>query len=398
MKSKKIMGIAFSSFLFLVFMSSIVSSIGLAPASKELLLTKNNFEYEIKIFNPNREKGIYRVDVSGDFSDYITLSENRIILNENDEFKTIKVYLNLPENYDLDGGEYVARIVVGKEAEETGQVVALMKFASKLILTVPYDGASVNIKVVTPNFIRNTNNNFAIEVENKGILDAYNCKAIIDLYNQENVKIISLSSEQKNIAPEAKETFLLPWSPNEKNGNYLAKTKFTCNNIEIIRENKFKIGSPEISIQNLSVDKFELGEIVKFDLLLSSNWGENIPNVFVNVELLKDDVQVANAKTESVNFGPFKKINVPFYIDTNGIQEGEYVITIKVNYLGKQIIESYEAYITPDNVIFNAISGKVVAEEEVNKTHDYSTILFIAIITVMIIGIFIVIILMHKHK
>jgi len=397
LRTNKLLGIIFASLLLTLVMTTLVSSIGLAPASKEVLLTKNNFEYELKIFNQEKEEGTFDITATGDLAQFVSFSEDTVTFDRKDEYKLVKVIFNMPNNFELSGGDYITRVLVQKQTEKIQHIGALLGVASILKITVPYEGIAIEVKLIAPTFNKGTINNFAIEAENKGNQNAQNCKADIEIFNHLDTKIATLTSEQRIISSKTKEIFLLPWSADEENGNYKAKAKFVCENVEIFKEAKFTIGGPEITIENLSVDKFTLGEIVKFDLLLASNWGEPIQGVFVDVELLKDEVQIASAKTESVEIEAFGKLNVPFYIDTDGLEPGEYIINITVNYLGRQISEGYIAYVTPDSVVFNAISGKVVAGDELVEKGT-STFKILLIIVCMLVIIFNVVRIVMHHK
>lgn len=354
MKTNKILGLVF---LFLLVMP-LSAAIGLAPASKQSLLDNADIVYELRIMNEQQDEGEFEIQVTGDLQEHIRLSKNKIVFDKEKKFENIQVILTKPSQ-KLEGGEYITRIIVQKNNVEQNQMIAQIGVASKLIITVPYEGVALDAELFVPNFIKNTENQFSVNVLNNGIKDATNCKAIVEVFTPLNAKIYSKTTESMSIVKKTKERITIPWTPNVENGNYLAKATVICDEMQVSKETPFSVGSPEILIDDVIADKFKLGQISKLDLVLSNAWGEVIKDVFAEVELMKDDKVLAQSKTESKNIQGLGKEILPAYLDMTSIEPGKYMLVITVKYLGKELSEVYEAMITQDKMTLSSLTGKV---------------------------------------
>ena len=359
MNYRFIFGLVFVMMLLL----PMTSAIGLAPATKEVLIDNNNLTYDLKIVNENNDAGEYNIIVTGDMEKYIKLSKSKIVFDKNKKSENIQITFDKPDK-ELEGGEYLTRIIVKKTGTKNKEMIAQVGVASKLIIIIPYDGVALNTELFSPNFIKNKENSFTLNVVNKGVKEATNCKAVVEVFTSLNAKVYSTITENTNIPPKSKERLLIPWTPNVENGNYLVKSTLICDGLQDIKQTAFTVGSPELSVDGLVASKFKLGEISKFDLILSSAWGEVIQGVHAEAELLKDDKEILSAKTESKDVPALGKEILPIYLDLTNVDAGRYELFVTVKYLGKEISEVYDTYMTSDKVVLNSLSGNVVKGDE----------------------------------
>ncbi|MGV8161938.1 MAG: hypothetical protein ACP5N2_01225 [Candidatus Nanoarchaeia archaeon] len=400
----KLLAILFLFLLNVFLFSNSVQGLGVLPAFEETILEGSSIKYDITIVNEENIDQELSVLVEGDLAEYIRLSESVISFSKGEPRKTITATLTVPQRLTFRPGEYNNRVVIKQQSKEEG-MIAKLGVASRWIITVPGEGASLTVNLFSPNFIKNSQNSFSVEVFNKGNKQASNCKALIDVYTALNVKVDSFVSTSRNIAPKTQDRIQIYWTPNVENGNYFAKASVICDDADGYGEKSFSVGSPDLEIESFATDNFKLGEISKFDLILSSSWGEQIDGVHADVELAKGDLSIFKIGTESKNIGPLKSISIPVFMDTAGVAPGDYTIFITLYYLGKQKEEVYSAKLLEDRAVITSLTGNVVGGRASDSSgagdksgDSYMGLLILAIVIVVIVNVVLVIKFMRKKK
>lgn len=406
MKTSKInkkvaFNIIFILMIFL-FTTQSVFAIGVVPASKEYLLDNNKITYSIRLVNDEFSDKTYELEVAGDLAQYITLNTEKISFNKNEKYKEFIVNVDIPESLDVLGGEYVNRITIKESATQATNIAAKVGVVSKLTLVSPYKDASLKSNFITPNFIKDQQNSFSLEVKNEGIKDAKNCRGLLSIQSNTNTELDLLIHEPVDIKPGYTQRYLFPWKATLNNGDYYAKATVICDGLESIEENKFNIGSPSIKVLKLVSDNFKLGQINKFDLILESEWNSAINNVYADISLTKDKSILQNAKTPTSNFEKLDTQTFPLFIDTTKVEPGTYEFMITIHYLEKETIELFNLLMTTEGVKISSITGNVIGNSIPQKTELKESgevnLLTLLIIVVVLVNGFLFYMLIKKKK
>ena len=97
-------------------------------------------------------------------------------------------------------------------------------------------------------------------------------------------------------------------------------------------EKVFTVGKATIEILGIDTKNFQLGGIAKMDVKLRSNWNEML-TIFAELFIKNLDMDViANVKTPTADLEPGKDMTLTAYWDTEGVAEGKYYITLRVNF------------------------------------------------------------------
>jgi hypothetical protein len=137
-----------------------------------------------------------------------------------------------------------------------------------------------------------------------------------------------------------------------------------------------------IDLLEISVKDFKLGGIAKFDLLAQSKWNQPISGVYAHliVNDQKGD-KVADFKSASLDMAAFEKAHMFAYWDTEGINEGDYITKVAINY-GDRVTEREVNTKVGLNSISTEIgglsSGAITASGDLSS--QYPIILLVAVL------------------
>lgn len=362
-----------------------VLAIGVAPASHDVLMTTNTYSYDIHVINDVQEEGLFEIELTGGLSDYIILDKKQFEFTKDKDKEVIKVILTIPDGEDLGDIEFTNRIIIKKVGKETSTVVARVGVAAKLVVTLPHKGAFVTAKLFAPPFVNEVPNSFTIEGTNKGDKEATDCVAKIDILTREGKIVENLELEPKNIPALNMESFVLEWTPIVRDGEYRALASLVCSGFERFMEKKFMVLSPNVQIDSFTAEKFSLGEISKFNLVISTIW-PSINDVFANIELLKGDEMIEDTTTESTDLIANTPVTLPVFLDTANIEPGKYTIIVTLHYLEKELSEVFSAQISATDILLNSLSGKVISEDNAQEPSSIMSFLIIIIAIVVLIN------------
>ncbi|MFA6073198.1 MAG: hypothetical protein WC758_03730 [Candidatus Woesearchaeota archaeon] len=393
-------------FILLLLVPSVLS-LGIAPAYKTVILSSTSTtstEYELRIMNENGVAQTLELSVVGDLSEYVILSKYKLEFVQGQTQQDIKVTISMPKGIDLKPGEYVSRILLKEKSSSQSGMMAVVGVASRVEMIVPGDGALLKSTLFAPNFKKNAPNAFSIEVKNLGGKDAKNCKAVIEILTPLNVNIGALTSESITILAGETKNILVPWSPSDIVGNYLAKSSILCDNGDTNDERAFLIGSADLRIVSFESDNFKLGGISKFDLIVASDWPEEIKYVNAQVDIIKNDVTIYTAKTENKDIQANGKVIFPVFLDTKNMVPDKYSVFVTLKYLDKEFEQVYNAYFKENEVIIDAPSGMVVGGNSLDTTkvdglnNGNNSLLILAIIFILAVNGFLVYKLIKKKS
>jgi hypothetical protein len=392
--------------IFLVFAISVVPkscyAFGIAPSSIDIAFEAGlEKTISIKILNTEEDTFSAMVYAEGELAEYVTINDPVVDFSGELE-KIITVTLKLPEKIG-EPGEHEAKIIVRKiPSKETSQgtnIQTNLAVGFKLKVMVPYPWKYASARLFAPYFKANEESNFAVEITNLGEKTIF-ATAIIDILSPLNEKIDTLKSEEVTIEPKEKSIVTIKWKP-EALGSYYAKTNVIYNEHEADDERAFSIGEVLIDVSSISVDKFSLGGIAKFNILLENKWNERIPGVYADVAVTDESgKQYAISKTASKDIEAFGRQELEVFWETKGIEKGRYKLNIVLNYLGAKSEKQFDIDVGLDKIDVIPFGGHIVAVggEAQGGVESYINILIILILVVIGINIFIYIKVVKKRS
>jgi len=301
---------------------------------------------------------------------YIKLENDVMILEEKETWINFK--MNLPE--DLPPGERKGGILVLQIPKDTGQenvVMAATAVVHLIKVNVPFPGKYVNGKL----FITNTKVNdpilFTTALVNWGKEKVNNAKATIVIKGPTNEEVAVMHTDSIQINPNQEVKLLTTWQT-ENPGTYYAEVVVEYDGQTYKISQSFNVGSLDLEIERIIVDNFKIGQIAKLDIHLRNKWNKPL-NVEGRVEIFKD-----NDLISSFN---------------EGVDIGEYDMSVKAQYDGKTSEKTFTSVVSIDQIQFKDFAaGKVISGGEGSNT----TILVLAVLVLIILNVMLFIYIRKK--
>ena len=339
----------------------LVMAIGIRPA-KTTLISENGHDYSETFWIVNNEGREFAVDiyVDGEMSEYVTLTEKTLSFRSDDEAKVVEFEVHLPEN--IPPGISTANIVVEEKLTGAGSNVISSKIVlkHKIIVEGPYPDKYIKAKL---NFHEQSDTiKFVSEVENLGKLDINQIKTTFYVNDKEQKQQV-LETETTTL--QKKENKLLSAEVSRdvfELGEFevSAVTKYDDQQVEVIQ--KLLVGRPEVDITYF--DKYFIADkINQYAMELLNKWNQKVENVYVDVEIKKDDQKVDQFRTKSVDIEGEMVKRINDYFDARGKEEGKYVFEMVVNFWNSYRMEqkTFEVELLTDEEFKDVSSGNMNA-------------------------------------
>lgn len=335
--------------LFLFILSSNALALGISPAIKEVKFSPGLSENaELSIAGETKPFDINVISI-GELAEFVHLSATQLTVPP--QGLTISYNFTLP--MQLTPGRHKASIVIEQKpsVQESGagkpMFGATPAVGHVLAVDVPYEAKYARITVEATNANIGEIVNLKVIINNLGNEDISLAKSVIDIFDNENKKIISIETDSKGVPKGEKTELYAYWTPkNISPGIYTAKAKVDYDGKSAEAESTFRIGDLSISIIDLSPKEFEIDSITKVKIDIESFWSSKIPSAYAIVTISKDSKDYFTTKTPSTDLGPLAKIQLETYLDTHGFAEGEYDANIKLIYSDKQADKTVKITVT----------------------------------------------------
>ncbi len=390
MKLNKIMGICMFSLIIIILFSNSINALGVAPARKIVDFTPNfEGEGELKIVNSEAKDMKVLIYAEGELADSLYLESNELEFSSNEEYKFVKYKFKLPSEYE-EPGKHQTNIIIREvpisTASEGSVLGASIAVVHNLVVDVPYPGkyAIVNLNILGG--IDENRIEFVASIDSLGTQKIINAKALIDIYGSTNELVKSVETNLASINPGEKVGLRGIWEDEViNNGRYYAKVTLTYDGNVAYTERVFDVGEMKVEIVDMSVEDFKLGEIAKFNIVVENRWSESIEDVFTELVLSQEDLEIGRFKSASENIPALSKGELTAFWDTAGVEEGDYNAKSILNYNEEQVEKDMRAIISLNSIKFDLFgAGAVVGETE---GLDRSDIIIIALVVLILINI-----------
>lgn len=374
----------FFCFIFIIFFIFEVSALGVTPARRTIdfspsLNQKNSFT----IVNPEGKNMELNIYVRGELTQYIKLEKTSVSLTSNDASISISYDLNLPS--ELSPGTNIGEIVISESSKQSSGenfIGATLSVVTQVYVYVPYPGRYAEAIMNILNADSNGDVTFIIPISNLGEFDLNNVYANVDVYSSLNEKISSFNTHSINIKSQEKEDLIYKWNAKElSTGNYYAKAAVIYEDKVINLDGTFRVGSTTLELQNLYVNNFNLGEIVKVDMLVENKWSEPISGARSIMEIYgKQGNLLDKIISPDYTISGLSKEIMSAYWDTNGVYEGDYDTKVTLEYANNRIDNNLVLQVSQNKLTVIGL-GYVISEDGRSSGGENSTmtILFIVI-------------------
>ena len=289
----------------------------------------------------NKGDSILDLDISvdGDLKDYINVNMQNITLQPK-EGVAVVYELNLPET-GLKPGSHLNFIKAKERVQESVSgrgVQAVPEVAFTIEVLVPYPGDYLEAAINTPDSVQVGDDiDVHLQLNNMGTNDLNNVKTRVEFLNLENNKSMGVLNLD-NVDIKSKETMNLIGYYPTKNWNLgayntVATISYGTNEIKLSKQ--FNVGDIEMEIVGLNTTRYEQDSLNKIGVIVASKWNQIINNIYVTVSLTDQNGRKIEARSQSLDIGPWGVTEVPVFIDTSGFKAGFYKMNTKLFYFDK---------------------------------------------------------------
>ncbi len=333
MKPKIIMWIL----IFLVAIQ-LASAIGIRPARTNIAVDDHN-EDNIKIdgrlwvVNNNQRELAINIYVEGEMAEFVKLKtpEKKLSFRPEDEAKEVEFEVSFKKD-KIPPGTSTANIVIEErfEGSSPNTISSKLVLKHKINIIGPYP--DLYIEGVINFHEKNDRIELVAEVKNLGKKDIKEVQTTFYVNDKEQ-KEHELETPTASLG--TKETTLLTTTIEkdhfENSGQYevSAITKYDDQTLELYKT--LLIGKPEVDITYF--DRYLIAHKVnQYTVDLLNRWNQQIRNVYVDVEVFKDDSKVDSFRTRSVDIEAEMMQRVSDYLDAKDKGPGEYTFEMTVHF------------------------------------------------------------------
>tara|TARA_Y100000310_G_C20636230_1_gene791299 strand:+ start:130 stop:1251 length:1122 start_codon:yes stop_codon:yes gene_type:complete len=316
--------------LVLLFVVSTATAIGLRPTKTEIIAAEELFlSDELWVVNSNQKSFKVKVYVEGTMSPFVDLGVNELTFSAQDEFLVVPFTVQLPD--DVPFGESNAWIVVEETVtpNEENVVSSRLLLKHKIIIQGDYPDKYVVVKM---NFQEQDDDvKFVSEVRNVGNHDLDDVRTTFYVQDKENnVRELTTNAAEISFSETKLLTTEVPRSVFER-GEFTvsAVTEFDGLEVELVKD--MVLGEPEV-IPTYFTEFFTGNEVNTYDLDLLNKWNKEVENVYVDVDIKKNNETLDSFRTKSVDIEGLMTERISDYLDARGKDKGLYSFDMVVNF------------------------------------------------------------------
>jgi hypothetical protein len=398
MKAHQISKFLKISLLLLILALSVSSAMGLGVGpSRQYIsyLSGQKIQDKLIIINDGKEDFKAGVYAQGDLASYVKIIQPLLEVSSTDSTKAVSYEINFP-NTPPTPGEHRIDIVVrqfpaGNNADEGTTVSANMAVIAQIVVKVPYPGKFAEGKLFISGSEKNdTPTSFVIQMYNYGTEPITDAHAKVEIFGPNLEKVDELETESKAIKPKEEAQLQAVWQPKVSKGTYKALVTVVYDDKEFKIEQNFDVGIFVIDVSDISVKKFKLGDVAKFDILLFNSWNRDMQDVYVEMTVEdKTGKKMTEFKTGAIDIPSQQTGSLEAYWYTEGVMPGIYNVKLVVHYAGKITQKEYEFEVNTNSVTrigTSAIGQAVGAAGEKGASSQKVIIALILIVLVLLIA------------
>ena len=333
MKNKTILWI-----LILVMSIQLVTAIGIRPAKTNIAVddyTENNIKVDGKLWVVNNDHREFIVDiyVDGEMAKFVKIKTDpkRITFRPEDDAKEVEFEIQFKKD-DIPPGTSTAFIVVEErfESSQPNTVSSKLLLKHKINFIGPYPDLYIEGSL---NFHEQGDEvELVAEVKNLGKKDIQKVQTKFYVNDREQ-KEHELETQAESL--KTKETKLLTTTIEKDNFNEAGQyevsaiTKYDDQTLELYKT--LLIGKPEVDITYF--DRYLIAHKVnQYTLDLLNKWNQQIRNVYVEVEVLREGQKIDEFRTRSVDIEAEMMQRISDYLDAKDKGPGKYTFEMTAHF------------------------------------------------------------------
>ena len=371
-----------------VFIISSVCALGVSPG-------RTTVEFEpglsrtvsFSVINSGTQDMNVVLAAQGDLSEYISLSSGAIsvLAAEN---KPLSYTISLPNSLEpgLHTGEIFIVEVPKSSDSESSAVLATLAVVTQLHINVPYPGKFAEADLVIYDAKQGEEVQFVFPILSQGKFDLMDVKANVDIYNSLGEKVDSFNTQSISVPGGTRKEIVYNWKADFPIGNYRAVASVIYDEGTIPLETTFSIGSKELELQEISVNDFSLGEIVKLEMLVENKWSEKINGAHIETRIKNDKGDVVSSfDSAKYDIDALAKQTFVSYWDTAGVIAGDYQTEVAIKYDDKGSVMNLEFQVSKNDLKVLGL-GYVISADGGNRSNTLITVLVVVIVLLVLIN------------
>ena len=377
----------FMIFVIGIFMISSVYALGVSPARTTLDFSpgmENTVDFQI-LNSAGKDMNIL-IAAQGELAEYISVSSGALNVAATEKTKQVSYEFSLPEN--LGPGLHTADIIIleaPNSADGATSVKATVAVVTQLHIYVPYPGkhANAEMKIVSS---KDGGVTFVFPVISVGEFDLTSVKVNVDIYDTAGTKIDSFITSPIEIPSGEKKEIVRAWGVGAPSGDYVARASLIYDEGTQGFNGTFSIGDAGLVLQDIGVNDFKLGEIVKLNMLVENRWNEKIEGAYVYANILNDRGDIVSKFESAAHDIPSKsKENFEAYWDTAGVKVGTYEADIAIKH-GEESSKNSLQFKVDENELTIIGLGYVISDGANGGENGLVIILIIVIVVLVLIN------------
>lgn len=394
--------------IVLVISINFVTALGVTPARKLFDYGEGLESGELRIINSQNKDLKLAVYATGDYADAISFEKDVIYISASESAKTVGYTLTMPENLapgrqsidliilelptELKEGNTVITdngVIIMQDKKENEMLSATTAVIAKVFIDVPYPGKYINADLHVSSANTDETITFAVSLFGKGEENIDDVGGVIIIKGPTNEEIARVQTTSRSLGSGEDGKIVANWKAGVNPGVYYAEAVINFDGEQIVKRTTFMVGSNNLKIKDILIDKFKLGQIAKVDVIAESVWNEEIKDVYAELDILDErGISLRNVKTSAINIPSLGTGILSGYWDTEGMVIGNYDISVKLFYENKISEKLFQAIINADNIQISdtaAIAGQVIKES--GEGSSTISLLIMAVIILIVINI-----------
>lgn len=378
----------------LILMSEMVLALGVGPSRQFISFAPGQkIQGEMIIINDANEEFRAAVYPQGDLAEYMSVNTPLVDVASDDAMKRVNYEINFPTSAPRPG-EHTLEVVVRQfppdsDVADVATVSANLALISEIIVKVPYPGKFVEAKLfISDAEKKDTPTRFSVALYNFGTEYINDARAKINIYSLSGEHVAEFYTGNKSIKSKDESTLQAVWDDEAEKGSYKAIVTVYYDDKETKLETEFDLGTFVVDVSDISVNKFTLGDVAKFDIRLFNSWNTEIEGVYLEMFIEdKSGKSMTDFQTGVISIPAHEIGTLEAYWYTEGVAPGIYTVKLIVHYAGKMTQKEYEFEVSTNSITKLGAVGQAITEEEIKEVSTQGLIiLLILIVLVLLIG------------
>jgi methionine-rich copper-binding protein CopC len=377
----------------MLLMPAAVSALGITPAKRIFdFKPGKTVTYAMDIVNNGHEDLEVIIYPRGEFTENIRLEHQMITLSKDEGSKRVNMAFIMPDNIEKAGPHTMEVVAVGSapSPENEGSIVkADVAVISKLVIEVPYPDKYAEARVYVLDTEVGKPAKISIPIFNKGSVTINEAYVKVEVYSSDGTKIEEIETEKVMLKAGANTKLSVQTTEGLAKGEYKAVATIYYDEKQVTTETMFSVGELTIDIKSLVVDKFTLGDVARFDILLYNEWSTELKGVYAEMQITdKDNNVYTDFKTVATDI-PARQIGrLEGYWHTENVMPGIYYARITLYYANKAEQKLFELEVQPNKIIAReAFTGQAISASEEMELGNSTYLIFLVLAMAAVIGV-----------